>query len=114
MVRKNILIHKGITRNCTVFILRRELTPSAILWGQLADRVSSRRKRKTGNFKACLYGSLFSTFKLSNHMHFITNGFKRIFKDQLDRSKETCSFIFHHFAFEKPNTYYLYIYTYIY
>ena len=25
-------------------------------------------------------------------MHFITNGYKRFFKDQLDRSKATCSF----------------------
>ena len=31
---------------------------------------------------------------LSTHMHLITNGYRTPFKDQLDRSKATCSFKF--------------------
>ena len=29
---------------------------------------------------------------ISNHIDFITNGYRTLFKDQLDRSKATCSF----------------------
>ena len=58
------MIHTIITQNCTVFILSRELTRSAI------------------------YGSQ----HLSNHTDFIRNGYRTLFKDQLDWSKATCSF----------------------
>ena len=75
-----ILIHTSIIPNCTVFLLRRELTrldstkwSTVFLWAV---------KGTPCNFKACLFGSLYSTFKLSiyNHLHFITNGLKHFSK----------------------------------
>ena len=60
----------------------------------MADRVSRRGKRKINRAISrhiCVY--IISTLKhLSNHMHLITNGYRMLFKDQLDRSKATCSF----------------------
>ena len=44
------------------------------------------------NFESCLCGSFYSPLKHhSNHVHFTAAGFKRFSKNQLDRSKSTCS-----------------------
>ena len=62
MVRKivqeqNMMIHISITQNCTVFLLRRELTRQAILWSQNFDTTKwptvfvLKRKRKTVQFR---------------------------------------------------------------
>ena len=94
------MTNTSITRNCTVFLLRRELTRSAIYGSHnfdsqkwptvLVDRVT----RKPRNFEAylCIDHCILLLKHLSNHMHFITNGYRTLFKDQLDRSKATCSF----------------------
>ena len=96
--QKDIMIQTSITQNCTVLLLRRELTRSLIkfdshtpMWPTvLVDEV----KRKPRNFEAYLCRSLYPTFTTSfyTHIHFITNGYRTLFKDQLDRSKTTCFF----------------------
>ena len=63
------MIHTSIDHNCTVFLLRRELTRPAIYGSQnfdshkwptvLVDEV----KGNPCNFEVCLCGSLYSTFK---------------------------------------------------
>ena len=50
------MIHTSFTQNCTIFILRRKLTRSAIYGSQqfdshMADHVSRRGKRKTVQFR---------------------------------------------------------------
>ena len=81
------MIHTSITQNCTVFLLCRELTWSAILWSHHDV------KGKPCNFEAYLCGSLYSTFKLSiQPFVFHNKRFRKLFKDQLDQSKATCSF----------------------
>ena len=87
-------------RNCVVFLLLCELTRSSIYGSKkidsqkVADRVSRRGKRKTRNFQAYLCGSLYSTYKyifFQPHA-FYNKWLQTLFKDQLDRSKATCSF----------------------
>ena len=93
------MIHTSITRNCMVFILRRELTRSAIYGSQKFDShkwltvLVDEVKRKPRNFKAyfCVDHCILLLQHLSNHIDFITNGYRTLFKDQLDRSKATCS-----------------------
>ena len=88
------MIHTSLPRNCVVFLLLRELTRSAIYGSQirltvLVDEV----KGKPCNFEACLCGSLYSTFKTSIYPYaFYKKRLQTLFKDQLDRSKATCSF----------------------
>ena len=59
------MIHTSITQNCTVFILRRELTRSAIYGSQIFDSHKwptvfvDEVKRKPRNFKAYLCRSLY-------------------------------------------------------
>ena len=91
------MIHTSITRNCTVFLLRRELSRSAIYgspnfdshkWPTVSvDRVN----RKPRNFEAYMQIIVLLLQYLSNHTHFTTNRYRTIFKDQLDRSKATSS-----------------------
>ena len=65
------MVHTSITQNCTVFLLRRELSPSAIYGSQNFDShkwptvLVDELKRKPRNFKAYLRRSLYSTFKTS-------------------------------------------------
>ena len=55
----------------------------------LVDKV----KGKPRNFEAYLCGSLYSAFKTSFQPYaFYNKRLKMLFKDQLDRSKATCSF----------------------
>ena len=95
------MIHKNMPRNCTVFFLPRRLTRSAIYGSQILyshkwSTVFVRAvKGKPRNFEASLCGSLYSTFTTS----FYPNAFYKkkkqlqtLFKDQLVRSKATCSF----------------------
>ena len=50
-------------------------------------------KGKPCNFEACLRRSLYSTFKTSFYPYsFYNKRLQTLFKDQLDRSKATCSF----------------------
>ena len=76
-------IHTSITRNCTSFYVATSmLTRSATQhFGSTnwPTRVSSRVKGKSCNFETCLCVSLYILLLryLSNHIHFITNGFKR-------------------------------------
>ena len=94
------MIRTSITQNCTVFFLRRELSQWAIYGSQNFDShkwptvLLDEVKRNPRNFEAYLCRSLCSTFTTSfePYMHFITNGYKKLFIDQLDRSKATCSF----------------------
>ena len=86
------MIHTSITRNCVVFLLPRRRTRSAIYGSQIFVKIR-KVKGKPRNFEANVCGSLYSTFEhLPKHMHFITNGYKRFPKKQLNRSKATCSF----------------------
>ena len=55
----------------------------------MADRVCRRGKTKTTQFRGIFCILLLQ--HLSNHIDFITNGYRTLFKDQLDRSKATCS-----------------------
>ena len=59
----------------------------------MADRVSRRGKKKpTISRHICVDHCILLLQHLSTHMHFITNGYRTLFKNQLDRSKATCSF----------------------
>ena len=85
------MIHTSLPRNCVVFLLLCELTRSAIYkWPTvLVDEV----RGKPCNFEACLCGSLYSTFTTSFYLYaFYKKRLQTLFKDQLDRSKATCSF----------------------
>ena len=65
------MIHIKKYKKCTVLILRRELTRSAIYGSQKFDSnkwatvLVDEVKRKPRNFQACLCGSLYSTFTTS-------------------------------------------------
>ena len=65
------MIHTSITKNCTFFFLRRELTRSAIYGSQKFDPHKwptvfvDEVKGKPRNFERFLCGSLYSTFKVS-------------------------------------------------
>ena len=64
------MIHTSITKNFTVFLLRRELTRSAIMAPTLlVDEV----KRKPRNFEAYLCRSLYSTFTTSFYPYALYN-----------------------------------------
>ena len=93
------MIHTTMPRNCAVILLHRRLKRSAIYGSQTFDSHNRQTvlirkvKGKPRNFEAMLCGSLYILLKhLSNHMRFITNGYKMLFIDQLVRSKATCSF----------------------
>ena len=85
-------------RNLVVFLILCELTLSAIYGSQKLDShklptvLVVKVKRKPRNFKAfCVDHCILLLQHLFTHMHFITNGYKMLFKDQLVRSKATCS-----------------------
>ena len=65
------MIHTSITQNCTVFILRPELTRSALYGSKIFDSHKwptvfvDEAKRKPRNFEARLCVSLYSTFTTS-------------------------------------------------
>ena len=83
------MIHTSITRNCTIFLLPPWQTRLAIYGSQIFDShkwssVSVRKvKGKPRNFEpnVCVK-------HLSNHMHFITNGYKRISKTNSTNPKQ--------------------------
>ena len=82
------MIHTHLPRNCVVSLLLCELTRSAIYGSQKFDShkwptvLVDEVKGKQCNFDACLLGPLHLLLKhLSNHMHFITNGYKRFSKN---------------------------------
>ena len=76
------MIHTNMSQNCSVFLLPHRLTLSAIYGSQIFDShkwptvLVCKVKGKPRNFEANLCGSLLLKH-LSNHLHFITNGFKR-------------------------------------
>ena len=93
------MIHTNLPRNCVVFLLLCELTRSAIYGSQKFDShkwptvLVDEVKGKPCNFEACLCGSLYSTFTTSFYPYaFYNKRLQTLFKDQLDRSKATCSF----------------------
>ena len=78
------MIHTNMLRNCTVFLLPRRLTQSAIYGSQIFDfhkwptMLVHKVKGKSRNFEANLCGSLYTTFKTSFQSYaFITNSYKR-------------------------------------
>ena len=86
-------------QNCAVFPLLCELTRSAIYGSQTFDShqwptvLVNEVKRKPCNFECYLCGSSYSTFKISLQSYaFYNKRLQSLFKDQLDQSKETCSF----------------------
>ena len=86
-------------RNCTVFLLPRRLARSAIYGSQIFDSqkwpnmLVRKVKGKPRNLEANVCGSLYSTFKTSFQSYaFYDKLLQTLFKDQLDRSKATCSF----------------------
>ena len=95
------MIHTHLPRNCVVFLLLCELTRSAIYGSQKFDShkwptvLVDEVKGKPCNLEACLCGSLISTFTTSFYPYAFW--LQTLFKDQLDRSKATCSFnVFYH------------------
>ena len=93
------MIHTNWPRSCLVFPLLCELTRSAIYGSQKFDShkwpsmLVDEVKGKPCNFEACLCGSLYSTFTTSFYSYaFYNRRLQTLFKDQLDRSKATCSF----------------------
>ena len=93
------MIHTNLPRNCVVFLLLCKLTRSAIYGSQKFDShkwptvLVDEVKGKPCNFEACLCGSLYSTFTTSFYPYaFYNKRLQMLFKDQLDRSKATCSF----------------------
>ena len=98
------MIHTSITKKCTVFILRRELTRSATYPLYWPTKFVGEVKGKPRNFEWYLCGSLYSTFKISVYSYSCYNKqLQTLFKDQLDRSKATCSFNIHLFLLEHLN-----------
>ena len=78
------MIHTNVPRNCTVFLLPRRLTRSAIYGSQIFDShkwptfLVHTVKGEPRNFKVNLCGSLYSTFKTSSQPYaFYKNGYKR-------------------------------------
>ena len=93
------MIYTNLPRNCVVFLLLCALTRSAIYGRQTFDSHKwltvfvDEVKGKPPIFEACLCGSLYSTFTTSFYPYaFYNKRLKTLFKDQLDRSKATCSF----------------------
>ena len=93
------MIHTNMPRNCTVFLLPRRLTRSAIYGSQIVDShkwstvLVRTVKGKPRNFEANLCGSLYSTFETSFQPYaFYKKLLQTLFIDQLVRSKATCSF----------------------
>ena len=93
------MIQTNLTRNCVVFPLLCELTRSAIYGSQQLDShkwptvLVDKVKGKSCDFEACLCGSLYSTFETSFQSYAFQNKrLKKLSKDQLVRSKATCSF----------------------
>ena len=93
------MIHTNMPPKGTVFLLPRRLTRSAIYGGQIFDShkwptvlVRTVKENHAISRQICVDHCILLLQHLSNHMHFITNGYKRFFIDQLDRSKATCSF----------------------
>ena len=82
-------------QNCVVFLLPRR-TRSAIYGSQFYGtpiNVFSQSKRKTTQLRGKLVWIIvFCFWNIFLTTHFVTNGYKRIFIDQLVRSKATCSF----------------------
>ena len=92
------MIHTNMPRNCSVFLLPRRLTRSAIYGSQIMG--VRKVKGKPRNFEANLCGSFYSTFKTSFQSYaFYNKRLQTLFIHQLDRSKATCSFNL--FTFEK-------------
>ena len=96
------MIHTNLPRTCVVFLLLCELTRSANYGSKKFDSHHAHKwptvlvRKVTGkprNFEANLCGSLYSTFKSSFWPYAFYNKWSQtLFKDQLDRSKATCSF----------------------
>ena len=93
------MIHTSITRNYVVFLLPSRQTQSVFYGSQVFDSHKwptgfvRKVKGKTCNFEANVCGSLYSTFKTSFYPYaFYNKRLQTLFKDQLHRSKATCSF----------------------
>ena len=93
------MVHTNMPRNCTVFLLPRRLARSAIYGSQIFDSqkwpnmLVRKVKGKPRNFEANVCGLLYSTFKTSFQSYaFYNKLLQTLYKDQLDRSKATCSF----------------------
>ena len=73
------MIHTNMSQNCTVFLIRCELTRSAILWSQNFYR---KKENRTILRDVCVDYYVLLLNYLSNHMHFITNASKHFSTDQ--------------------------------
>ena len=78
------MIHTNMPRNCTVFLLPRRLTRSAIYGSKMFDShkwptvLVRTVKGKPRNLRqTCVDHCIVLLKHLSNHMHLITNGYKR-------------------------------------
>ena len=78
------MIHTSITRNCVVFFLPRRLTRSAIMNGRPCQFATVKENRAILS-DTCVDHFIILLKHLSNHMHFITNGYRTLFIDQLVR-----------------------------
>ena len=74
------MINTNMPQNCTVFLVHRELTRSAILWSQNFDSTKWPTvflrdviKGKPGNYEVSLCRSLSSTFKISFYPYAFNN-----------------------------------------
>ena len=93
------MIHTNMPLICTVFLLPRRLTRSAIYgspifeshkWPSVLLRAV---KGKPCNLEACLCGSLYSTFTASFYPYvFYKKQLQTLFVYQVVRSKATCCF----------------------
>ena len=82
-VKVELVIYTNVPRNCVVFFLPRRLTWSVIYWSQIFDSkkwptVLIRNVKGNRAFfsDTCVDHYIVLVKHLSNHMHFITNGFK--------------------------------------
>ena len=91
------MIHTNMPRNCVVFLFSRRLTLSAIYGSQNFDSHKSQQFAKEKENHAilrqiCVDHCILLLKHLSNHMYFITNGYKCFLYFPLVRPKATCPY----------------------
>ena len=97
-LKQNIIIHTSITRNCMVFLLPRRQTRSAIygLTPINGRPCCSQSKRNHAILRhICVDHCILLLKHLSNHMHFITNGYKRFSKTNSTDPRQRVPLTFH-------------------
>ena len=98
LLKKNTVIHTNMPRNCTVFLLPRRQTRSAIYGSQNFDShkwptvlVRTVKANLAISRQTCVDHCSLLLKHLSN-LAFYTKWLQTLFIDQLVRSKATCSF----------------------